>query len=230
MSLSDKQPRKAIDWDLIEADWRAGIKTKQQMAAEHSVSRAAMDKRFAKLGIERDLSGKIRAKAEALVAQDAVTQEVTPATASKEREIVEANATLQARIIRAHRTDIQKSRNLVMRMVEELSLETDGIELLQELGELMRSEDDKGQDKRNDLYQKVIALPGRVDSMKKLSDAMKTLVGLERQAFGLADNAEGDKPPSDADKAKSMTETDLARRVAFLLTSASSKKESSGGT
>lgn len=214
--------KKSIDWDLVEADWRAGVKTKQQMSVEHGVSRAAIDKHFAKLGIERDLTGKIRAKAESLVAQDAVTSEVTPATASKEREIVEANAEMQAGIIRAHRKDIQKSRNLVSRLVDELSLQTDGIELLQELGELLRKEDDKGVDKLNDLYQKVVALPGRVDSIKKLSDALKTLVGLERQAFGLADTAEGDKPPPEK---KELSETELARRVAFLLTSASNKKD-----
>lgn len=225
--MSDK---KAIDWNAVELEYRAGIKSLKAIGNEFGVSDAGILKRAKRDGWERDLSAKIRAKAEAKVSADAVSAEVSAQTKLAESAIVEANAEMQAGIIRAHRTDIQKSRNLVMRMVEELSLETDGIELLRELGDLLRSEDDKAQDKRNDLYQKVIALPGRVDSMKKLSDAMKTLVGLERQAFGLADNAEGDKPPSDADKAKSMTETELARRVAFLLTSATNKKESSGGT
>lgn len=47
--------RKSVDWDAIEPDWRAGIKTKKQMSAEYGVSRAAMDKHFGKVGIEREL-------------------------------------------------------------------------------------------------------------------------------------------------------------------------------
>lgn len=58
--MSAKDTNKQIDWESIEKDWRAGIKTKLQMSEEHDVSRAAMDKRFKKLGIERDLSEKIR--------------------------------------------------------------------------------------------------------------------------------------------------------------------------
>ena len=37
--------KRVIDWEAIEADWRAGVKTKQQMSIEYGVSRAAMDKR-----------------------------------------------------------------------------------------------------------------------------------------------------------------------------------------
>jgi hypothetical protein len=51
-----------IDWELIEKDWRAGIKTKLQMSQEYAVSRAAMDKHFDKRGITRDLKEKIRLK------------------------------------------------------------------------------------------------------------------------------------------------------------------------
>ena len=54
----------------------------------------------------------------------------------------------------------------------------------------MKSDD--GFDKLNELYKKVIATPSRIDSFKKLSESLKTLTGLERQAFGMADNSNGD--------------------------------------
>ena len=44
----------------------------------------------------------------------------------------------------------------------------------------------------NELYRKVIDTPSRVDSTKKLSDTLKNLIGLERQAWNMADNANGD--------------------------------------
>jgi len=50
---------------------------------------------------------------------------------------------------------------------------------------LMRSEDDKGVDKLNDLYRKVIATPQRIDSLKKLAETLKHLIYLEREAFDI---------------------------------------------
>lgn len=177
--------RRIIDWDLIEADWRAGVKTKQQMAAQYEVSRAAMDKHFARLGIVRDLGEKIRAKAESLVARAAVTQQVTPESAVAERDIIAVNATMQSQIVLAHRTDIQRSRRLTMALLAELEHQTDNVALYQQLADLLYEPDERGVDKRNELFTKVIGLQSRTGTMKSLADALKTLIGLEREAFGL---------------------------------------------
>ena len=81
-----------------------------------------------------------------------------------------------------------------MRLFDELEHQVgvENAENLEKLGELLRSEDDKGRDALNDIYQKIISMPGRVKSMKDLSDTLKTLIALERQAFGLDD--ENNKP------------------------------------
>ncbi|MGQ7090747.1 hypothetical protein ACUOBA_18165, partial [Escherichia coli] len=42
----------------------------------------------------------------------------------------------------------------------------------------------------NEIYQKVISLPSRVKSMKDLSDSLKTLIGLEREAYSIENKAE----------------------------------------
>ena len=108
-----KRITKTVDWDAMEPDWRAGIKSKKQLAEEFGVSRAAIDKHWAKLGIERDLSAKIRQEAEALVTRDAVAREVTHGDRVTEREIVEANAAVQASLIREHRTDVMRYLSLI---------------------------------------------------------------------------------------------------------------------
>ena len=182
--------RKAVDWDKMEPAWRAGIKSKLELSKEFDVSRAAIDKHWEKAGVERDLTARIQAKADALVAQQAVTREVTPATKLIESEIVEANAGVQASIRIAHRKDIGRSRTLAMRLLEELELQTKQVPELGQLGELMRSPDDRGVDKLNEVYQKVISLPGRTKTMKDLGDTLKTLIGLERQAFSMDDDPE----------------------------------------
>lgn len=181
-----QQNKVAPDWERIEADYRAGLLSVREIAASQGITHTAIQKR-AKVGPwERDLSAKIKAKADSLVAKREVTSEVARARAATDQVIVEANAQVIAGIRMAHRTDIARSRALAMAMLEELEIETGNADLFGELGELLRSEDDKGQDRRNEIYRKVISSVGRVDSMKKLSDTLKTLIGLEREAYGIA--------------------------------------------
>lgn len=47
--------------------------------------------------------------------------------------------------------------------------------------------DSNGRDKLNELYNSIISLPERVKSAKALSETLKNLIGLERQAYGLDD-------------------------------------------
>jgi hypothetical protein len=113
-----------------------------------------------------------------------------------EREIVEANATLSANALLSHRKDITRGRSLTIKLLEEIESQTSNHELFASLGLMLAAPDEKGVDKLNELYLKVIGTPSRIDSMKKLSDTLKTLIALERQAIGLKDDA----LPMDDDK------------------------------
>lgn len=185
--------RKEIDWEAMRDDWRAGIMPVLQLSKKYGVSRAAILKHWEKEGVERDLAAKIEARAASLVTQAAVTPEVTVEQRVTERAIVEANAQMQANIMLAHRRDVPIARDLVMALLAECKATTDSRELFEQLGELMRSPDEKGIDKLNDLYQKVVSLPGRVDSAKKLAEAIKTLVELERKVFKIEDAGQFDQ-------------------------------------
>lgn len=186
---------KSIDWEAVEMQYRAGIRSLKEIGKEFGVSDAGIIKRAKRDGWVRDLKAKIQAKAEAKVSAAMVRAEVSAEKKLTEKMVVEANATRVADVRMAHRTDIARSRKLAMSMLDELEIETGDPSLFEELGDLLRSEDDKGQDKRNDIYRKVISSAGRIDSMKKLADTLKTLVGLEREAYGIATGAE------DAEKA-----------------------------
>ena len=187
----------APDWERIELDYRSGIKTLRQIAAEHGITHTAINKRARKDGWQRDLSKRIQRKADELVSKAAVSKVVTTETRVAERELVEANAHAVANVRLAHRTDIQRSRRITMSLLEELEGQTgaEAVDLLSKLGDLMRSDDDKGQDKLNDLYHKIISLPGRARTMKDLGESLRVLVALERQAFGMDDK---DNAPEDA--------------------------------
>ena len=189
--------RKVIDWESVEIQYRAGIRSLKDIGREFDVSDAAIVKRAKRDGWTRDLKAKIHAKAESKVSESLVSAEVSAQTRVREREVIEANANAVASVRLAHRRDIQRARSITMSLIDELEGQTgaETVELLQQLGVLMRSDDDKGQDKLNDLYHKIISLPGRARTMKDLGESLRVLVALERQAFGLDDK---DNAPEDA--------------------------------
>lgn len=185
---------KKVDYDRIEADWRAGLLSPRQLAAKYTeetgiqVSHAAIISHFKKTGIERDLAAKIKAKADAMVTRAMVTGKVTREQTVPDVQIIEDGA-VQVAIVRiGQRKDISRARNVANNLLAEIEGQTgpDAARLLADLGEMMRNPDDKGQDKLNDVYQKAASLPGRVKTMKELSDAMRILIGLEREAFSIA--------------------------------------------
>ena len=187
--MTIKQP----DWEAIERAYRAGVLSIREIASTQGITHGAVNKRAKRDGWERDLKAKIKAKADALVSRRTVSTEVSTKAADTEREIIELNAEVIANIRMAHRGDISRSRRLTIKLLDELEGLTDNRELFDQLGELMRNPDDNGQDKRNDLYAKVIDLPGRTKTMKELAETLKTLVSLERQAYDLDIKAGGNE-------------------------------------
>ena len=187
----------APDWERIELDYRAGVKSLREIADGSGVSHVTISKRAKKEGWVRDLAAKIQAKADELVNKATVNTGVNTVSAVSERETIEANAQAVATVKLAHRKDIQRARGITMRLLEELEYQTgaENVYLLEQMGELLRNDDEKGQDKLNDLYHKIISLPGRAKTMKDLGESLRVLVALERQAFGLDDK---DNAPVDA--------------------------------
>lgn len=181
--------KKAPDWERIECEYRAGVLSIRQIALEFGVSDGAIRKRAKKEEWERDLNGKIEAKADAIVRKEAVRTQVLASESYKatEKETIEANANLVASVRITHRKDIEKARTMTMALFDELEhmIGTDQAELLAQLGELMYKPNEKGVDRLNDLYMKIIQMPNRVSSLKQLTDSLKTVVGLEREAFNL---------------------------------------------
>lgn len=176
------------DWEAIESAYRAGLMSIREIASQHGITHGAINKRAKRDGWERDLKAKIKAKADALVSKREVSTQVSTGKALSERILIEANAEVIANVRMEHRGDIRRAREITNALFNELGAECADIEALRKLGELMLQPDENGRDRLNEVYQSIIALPERVKAVKALSDAMKNLIGLERQAYDIGDD------------------------------------------
>ncbi|MGO8756189.1 MAG: hypothetical protein ACLQHK_13275 [Gallionellaceae bacterium] len=189
-----------VDWERIEFDYRAGLLTLRDIAAQNGISHTAIAKRAKRDSWERDLAPRILAKAKALVSKQVVSSEVSKVRAVNEQEIVELNAQDVAIRLGRHRTNIDRSMKIALKLLAELEAETDNPEPFAELaqliiwkaekdGEVQTKEDVARMTRLQKLFDMAMSNPQRVDSLRKLSETMKTLIGLERQALGLKEDA-----------------------------------------
>jgi hypothetical protein len=124
VNTSEPAAKKA-DWERIEQDYRAGLLSVREIAASQGITHGAINKRAKLNKWERDLTAKIKAKADALVSKREVSTEVSTEQVATDRAIIEANAEVIANIRLAHRKDIGRARKLAMGLLDELELQTD---------------------------------------------------------------------------------------------------------
>jgi hypothetical protein len=208
--------KKEVDWERIELDYRVGNRSSRELAEMHGVSHVAINKRAKVRGWSRDLSPRIQARSDELVASSTATVTsgnqagnlrgnhesieiegvgnnevqknnilVTSGNQPSEAEIVEAAALAVASVRLSHRDSITRYRALTTELLAELEATSMDRELFEQLGDLMLEPDDNGLDRLNEVYRKVIALPSRIDSVRKLAESLKVLIALEREAFDM---------------------------------------------
>ncbi len=180
-----------VDWDQVAIDIRAGILTDRQIGEKHGRSHGAIQKYAKKHGIERNLTERIRQRTEIKVAKASVAKQGSQEVAKLSQEqAIELASDVAATIVIKQQGRIERNISVADAMLSELESQTIDRELYEKLGELMFSPGENGIDKMNDLYQKVISTSSRIDSHKKAVETLKTLIALERQAFGIDDKSD----------------------------------------
>lgn len=173
------------DWEAIESAYRAGLMSLREIASQHNISEGAIRKRAKRDDWSRDLAAKVKERADDLVRKKEVRKQVRADNAFSERVLVEATAEVIATVRMEHRGDIRRARQITNALFDELGAECADVESLRKLGEMMLEPDENGRDRLNEVYQSIISMPERVKAVKALSDAMKNLIGLERQAYDI---------------------------------------------
>lgn len=212
MTVEKREP----DWAVIEAEYRAGVKSLRQIGTEQGVTEGAIRKRAKKEDWTRDLEKRIQAKADELVRNEAVRNTVrsegnayrmtTPEKKLAEKDVIEVNAQQQFMVRMQSREDVVRMENLVRSLMIELETFTNDKEAIEELGDFIASkmdaqneaQEDTGAEniarKLNRLYMRVISSSDRIDSAKKLVDMLDKLIMLKYRVFGVKlDEEAGDK-------------------------------------
>jgi len=188
-------PALNVDWDVVEREYRAGQLAVSEIGRQHGVSHTAINKRAKKNGWTRSLAAKVRRE----VSDRLVSGEVSAANAA---EAIDVAAARGVEVVRSHRRDISRSRDVLGRLVEELDMATaHRDEIAEEIDAFIDRDASDGdskaaetaREKRRQAMHRAVSLGARAGAMQSLSGALKNIVVLERQAFSL-DEPGGDVP------------------------------------
>lgn len=194
MAKSEKE----INWSDVEIDYRAAVKPLRLIAEEHGITEGAIRKRAKRDLWTRDLQEKIRQEAQARIENETANK---AGKAKNERQIIQVNAEIQKDIVLTHRSDIGRARKLTMQLMEELEAVTNSQELIAQLNALLNTADeDDVMNKGAEVLKKVMSLGNRSSTLKALVDSLKSLIPLEREAFGVDDKKGQQSPVDDAVK------------------------------
>jgi hypothetical protein len=185
-----------VDWEAIEGMYRAGLLSVREIARSHGISHTAIQKRAKADGWARDLTAKVRQQ----VATALVATEVATADTATERQIVEAAATQIITLVREHRGQISRNRVMVDKLMGQLEVAAEHRDLLEEIIDEVEDGSTGASTKRREALMRAVALPSHAGVLKSLADTLKTVIGLEREAFNVS--AATSEPPVDSDEVR----------------------------
>jgi hypothetical protein len=199
------------DWERIESDYRAGIKTLREIAAEHGITHGAINKRAKVQDWTRDLSAKIKAKAEELVSKSVVSKEVSKQRLATDVQTVAANAEAVANVAIRHREDLKALRDAAMAMLDGLIANGEHAAMLADIAEMLAkgTDSDAERGRLRQALMKAAELPSQIGSMKALAETITKLVDAERVAWKLDKGAA--EPPRD------MSDLEVASKLAHFV-------------
>lgn len=171
-------PSRNEDWNWAQAAYESGRFSVSQIAKDVGSTIGKVSSMAQRGGWVRDPNAKARIQEEA---NAIIAKQVGEERASIER----ITAQMQSKVLVAHRKDIHAARLLCQMLVSELAAVSLNLEIFEDIGELLRSPDDRGRDRLNDAYHRVLKLPERSATLASLANTLKTLIMLERQAFSI---------------------------------------------
>lgn len=194
------KPRKPqADWEAIERLYRAGMLSIREIAKQQGISHTAIQQRAKREMWARDMTKRIRNLAAAKVAEAVATG--NPAT---EAEIVERAADTVVALVREHRHDLRTGRSIAQKLMVQLD---ESLTRREEIEDTIREETADAEnpaaskEARSAAWEKrarmlrAVSLPGHAGVLRDLTNSLRGLIPLERQAFNVDEAPPPDTPP-----------------------------------
>lgn len=199
------EKRQRVDWDALKPHYCAGVRPLREIAEEFGCSDAAIVKHAKKEAWTRNLAAKIQEQADRKVAAALVAAERADSPAAKLTEAVrvEVESEVQARVRVSHRTDINRTKRIANGLLEKL----ERLEITEAPSDAF-----KATRKTATALPPTVSLKEATGIFKQLVDAQRTLVSMEREAYGIAQLQEDPDDPRAA-----IDPIEGAKRLAFVL-------------
>lgn len=168
--------RKKIDWEAIEREYRAGIKSVCEIASEYNCTEGAIRYRAKTRGWQRELASKIRKRIREKLLRNNLRKDNV-----KDEEIVEASSDEGVQLVFSHRKDIAALRELETNLIEELKNNPTKLYITQYQGKIVQKE-------------LSLTASERAAAANNLANVQHKRIQLQRQAFSLDEPENSDKP------------------------------------
>jgi hypothetical protein len=197
------------DWAWARTQYETSDRTTYDIAKLVNRSQTAVVQRISREGwVRNKVPQAVEQSAQLLLADR--QQQLAERTARLEM-VERVNVEMQAKALQTHRKDIAQARGLCGKLFQELEYTMGSLPALYDLGEILRAEDERGRDKLNDAYKRVLSMPERTGTLKQLAETLKVLIALERQAYGISGALEDAEAPATSAQALQGMDTVLAK-------------------
>ena len=175
------------DWEAIEREYRGGQLSVAEIGRKFGVSHTAIQKKAKKRNWARDLTERVKSE----IAARMVAEGLQPA---REAATIEHSVQRGVMILTGQRGRIGRTSEIVAKLLEELHDTTDNLAEIEDAIHDETEDDESG--KRRARMLAAVALPSRSAVVNNLTQSLKTLIALERQAYNLGDAGDPDESAS----------------------------------
>lgn len=190
--MARRSKENAVDWDLIERQYRLGTKSNKQLAAEFGVSASSIGRQATKYGWMADKSEDVRAVTRAMQIKGVSGNATGGAgNATKNATVtqsdINAAAAVNSAVIDGHKESTKRESKLADRLLVELedACAPEFGESLKELADILAAGDQKAAALVQRRIDAALQLSGRIDDFKKLIESRSRIRSSQREAFGI---------------------------------------------
>lgn len=193
------KPRKRVDWEAVERDFRTGKFTNVELAKLHDIDPATLsrqikrDQKADSTRWQKDLTEVVRQATNARLMADLVKDEVKSGQ-DQVKATIKVAAEINAGVIQGHRADLSQARTVALNLLGELASSAMLAEEQDVLADVLAGNEDPDAKARARLaLRKALEVGQRIAGVKALAEALTKLHAGERQAHGI----KGDETPDD---------------------------------